>query len=226
MTLQTCELILFHKFLPAAIGRGIHSLDTHRIKACLLADTPLMQSAAVLADLSQPSAGNGYVTGGVICGVSPLSEYVGGEYSFRLSYVPSFTSSGTGYSFRGVAIYNDSAASKNVIGAGFLSTAGQVAITSVEQTGQTATITKTSHGLANGDIVVIDRLPYAWMNGTRTVGNVTANKFDITSLPTHEIAHHSVASGKLVKPAPITLAPGGTYTVSFLATGAFSITRT
>jgi hypothetical protein len=185
-----------------------------------------MQSAAVLADLSQPSAGNGYVTGGVICGVSPLSEYVGGEYSFRLSYVPSFTSSGTGYSFRGVAIYNDSAASKNAIGAGFLSTAGQVAITSVEQTGQTATITKTSHGLANGDIVVIDRLPYAWMNGTRTVSNVTANKFDITSLPTHEIAHHSVASGKLVKPAPITLAPGGTYTVSFLATGAFSITRT
>jgi hypothetical protein len=225
MTVSTCELILFHKFLPTAIGRRVHALDTDRIKVCLLADVPSMQSAALLSDLAQPAAGNGYVSGGVVAAVSPPAEYVGGEYSFFVTYVPSFAATGTGYSMKGIAFYNDTAPSKNLIGAAFLSAAGQVAITNVAQTGTTATLTSASHGLANGNVIVADRLPFAWMNGTRTVANVTANTFDITVSTSQTVTSQAVSTGKLIKPQAVTLTAGASYTASFSSTGAFSIIR-
>jgi hypothetical protein len=224
MSITTPDLILFHKFLPAAIGRRVHGLDVDRIKACLLASVPAMQTAAVLADLTQPATGNGYTSGGVICAVSPLAEYIGGEYSFRVTYVPPFSATGTGYSVIGICLYNDTAPSKNLIGAALLSTAGQVAITNAAQTGTTATLTKTAHGLANGDVVIIDRLPFPWMNGTRTVANVTTDTFDITASLSETVASQAVTSGKLLKPQAVTLAPGD-YSASFGSSGAFTLLR-
>jgi hypothetical protein len=218
------ELTLFHKFLPTTIGRGVHALDVHRIKACLLADVPSMQSAAILADLTQPPVGNGYVSGGVVCAVSPLAEYIGGEYSLRITYVPSFSVTGTGYSVKGLAFYNDTAPSKNLIGATFLSDAGHVAITNVAQTGTTATLTKAAHGLTNGSVIVIDRLPFAWMNGTRTVANVTTNTFDITVSVSQTVTSQAVSSGKLIKPQAVSLSVGA-YTASFGPSGAFNFLR-
>jgi hypothetical protein len=226
MNTSTPELILFHKFLPTTIGRGVHALDVHRIKACMLASVPSMQSAALLSDLTQPPAGNGYVSGGVVCAVSPLSEYVGGEYSWRITFVPSFPTTSTGYSAVGIAFYNDTAPSKNLIAAGFFSPIGPVAITNVSQTGTTATITKAAHGLANGNVVVLDRLPFPWMNGTRTVANVTTDTFDVTVSISETVAGQAVTSGKLIKPETATVTgDDGSYTASFGPNGAFTNIR-
>jgi len=226
MSVYTPELTLFHKFLPTAIGRGVHALDVHRIKACMLTSIPSVQSAAILADLTQPAAGNGYVSGGVVCGVSPLSEYIGGEYSFRVVFVPSFTVTGTGYSALGIAFYNDTAPSKNLIGASFFSAAGPVVITNVSQTGTTATIIKAAHGLADGNVIVIDRLPFPWMNGTRTVANVTTDTFDVTVSISQTVASQAVTSGKLIKPETATVTgDDGSYTASFGPNGAFTNIR-
>jgi hypothetical protein len=225
MSVSNCELILFHKFLPAAIGRGIHALNVHRLKACLITAVPSVQSAALLSDLTQPAAGNGYVSGGVICAVSEPAEYVGGEYYLSVTYAPSFTATGTGYSFLGLGLYNDTAPSKNLIATAFTSTGGQVAITHVAQSGLVVTLTKAAHGLSNGDKIVTDRLPFAWMNGTFTVANVTTDTFDIPVTMAATLATQAVASGKLIKPETITLAGGGTHTVSFDPSGVFIIRR-
>ena len=225
MSETTCEAILFHKFLPAAISRGVHALSVHRLKACLITAVPSMQSAATLSDLAQLPAGNGYVSGGVICAVSEPAEYVGGEYYLNITFVPSFAATGTGYSFVGAVLYNDTAPSKNLIAASFHSTVGQVAITNVAQTGTTATITKAAHGLSNGNVVVIDRLPFAWVNGTYTIAKVATDTFDITVGRSTTVTSQAVSSGKLIKPETFALAAGGSYTVSIDADGMFFINR-
>lgn len=225
MSVYLPELVLFHKFLPTAVGRGVHALDSHRIKACLLADVPSMQAAALLSDLTQPPAGNGYVTNGLICAVNPLPEYIGGEYSLRITYVPSFDVTGTGYTIKGLAFFNDTAPSKNLIGATFLSDAGNLPITNVAQTETTATLTSAGHGLTNGSVIVIDRLPFAWMNGTRTVANATTDTFDIAVSISETVTSQAVSSGKLIKPQAVALAPGAGYTASFGPNGAFNLRR-
>lgn len=51
---------------------------------------------------------------------------------------------------------------------------------SVTRTGTTATLTKTSHGLSNGDKVLIQGFSLAEFNGVFTVANSAANTFDYT----------------------------------------------
>lgn len=51
---------------------------------------------------------------------------------------------------------------------------------SVTRTGTTATLTKTSHGLANGDKVLIQGFSLEEFNGIFTVANSTTNTFDYT----------------------------------------------
>lgn len=51
---------------------------------------------------------------------------------------------------------------------------------SVTRSGTTATLTKTSHGLSNGDKVLIQGFSLAEFNGVFTVANSAANTFDYT----------------------------------------------
>lgn len=51
---------------------------------------------------------------------------------------------------------------------------------SVTRSGTTATLTKTSHGLSNGDTVLIEAFDLEEFNGVFTIGNVTSNTFDYT----------------------------------------------
>lgn len=51
---------------------------------------------------------------------------------------------------------------------------------SVTRSGTTATLTKTSHGLSNGDKVLIQGFSLAEFNGIFTVANAAANTFDYT----------------------------------------------
>jgi len=79
--------------------------------------------------------------------------------------------------------------------------------------------------MANGSVVVIDQLPFWWMNGTFTIANVTANTFDITVIHTATVAGQAVTTGKLIMPETVTVGPGGVYNVAFEpANGAFTLT--
>ena len=51
---------------------------------------------------------------------------------------------------------------------------------SATRSGTTATLTKTSHGLSNGDKVLIQGFSLEEFNGIFTVGNVATNTFDYT----------------------------------------------
>lgn len=220
---RNCNFIPFHAFVPAAFSRGIHALGTHTIKAALGTGVPLIQSHAVLADVLQVPQGNGYTTGGLTCSIAEPATWNGGTYQLNISFIPTFAATDAGYAFKSIVFYNNTAIAKNLIGCLFSSAAGQVAITNVEQSGLTATLTVPGHGLADTDIVVIDQLPQAWMNGTFAVGNITTNTFTITALKTATVAPTAVTTGKLIKPETVTLGAGGVYSVAFdSANGAFT----
>ena len=212
---RNCGFIPFHAFVPAAFSRGIHALGTHTVKAALGTGVPLIHSHSTLADVIQVPQGNGYTTGGLTCSITEPATWNGGTYRLNISFIPTFSATDAGYSFKSIVFYNNTAIAKNLIGCLFSSAAGQVAITNVQQSGLTATLTVAGHGLANGDVVVIDQLPKAWMNGTFTVANVTTNTFTITALNTATIASTAVTTGKLIKPETVTLGAGGAYSVAF-----------
>lgn len=213
MPTLACDPILFHDYHAAANGRGIHSLDTHTVKAALVTVVPVMQSNTVLADLTQVSAGGGYSSGGVTCTVTPPA-YVGGVYRLVVTAIPIWTGSGAGFSHRGLVFYNDSATNKNLIAAVFQSAAGQQSITNVSQSGTTATLTCAAHGFSNGDTVVINRLPFSRLNGTFTVAGAAANTFQITSPVSQTISSQPVTSGKVIRPEQVTTGAGATYTAT------------
>ena len=213
--IRNCDFIPFHAFVPAAFSRGVHALGVHSIKAALGSGVPLIQSDTVLPDIAQVPQGNGYTTGGLTCSVTEPTTWSGGTYQLNISFIPTFAATDAGYSFKSIVFYNNTAIAKNLIGCLFSSAAGQVAITNVQQSDLTATLTVAGHGLANGDVVVIDQLPKAWMNGTFTVANVTTNTFTITALKTATVASTAVTTGKLIKPETVTLGAGGVYSVAF-----------
>lgn len=233
---RTCGFIPFHAFVPAAFSRGIHALGTHTIKVALGTGVPLIQSNTVLPDIVQVPNGNGYTTGGVTIGVTEPAEWLGGTYHFNPSFIPSFSATGSGFAFKSVIFYNHSAIAKNLIACMFSSgpitatmaqanESGQARITNVSQADSTATLTIAGHTLANGDTVVIDELPDAWMNGTFVIAGVAANVFTITARKTATIASKPVTTGKLIRPETVTVGPGGVYNVAFdPAVGAFTAT--
>ncbi len=204
--------VFFHDFLPKAVGGGIHALDTATIKAAVVTAVPLLQTAAVLADLTQPS-GNGYTAGGVTCAVTPPT-HVGGIYRLMVTGIPNFTATGAGYSGLGIAFYNNTATSKNLIAAVFQSAAGALAITNVAQSGTTATITAAGHGFANGNTVVHDGLPFARLNGTLTVAGVTTNTYQVTSPISETIASQAVTTGKVIRPESFSVTPSAPFPIS------------
>ena len=222
---RTCGFIPFHAFVPAAMSRGIHALGVHVVKMALTANVPLIQSHTVLSDVTQVANGNGYTLGGVNVSVTEPAAWQGGTYQFNPSFIPTLSASGSGFAFKSLVFYNSTAIGKNLIGCLFSSSAGPVSITNVAQTSVTATITKAAHGMANGSGVVIDQLPFWWMNGTFTIANVTANTFDITVIHTATVAGQAVTTGKLIMPETVTVGPGGVYNVAFEpANGAFTLT--
>lgn len=213
MPTLTCEPILFHDFLPAANGRKIHGLDTDQVKAALVTTVPSMQSATVLADVTQVVSGNGYTTDGVVCTVVPPT-HTGGIYRLVITNIPGWTGSGSGFSHIGVVFFNNTATSKNLIAAAFQSTAGQLAVTNVAQSGTTATITALGHGFSAGDTVVHDRIPFARLNGTFTVSTPTTNTYQITAPVSATITSQAVTSGKVIRPEQVTTASGAPYTIT------------
>jgi hypothetical protein len=218
----TSEPVLFHDFLPAAIGRKVHGLDSDEVRIVLCSTVPVMQTDTLLAGLAQVANGNGYTTNGVTVAVTPPT-HLGGVYRLAQANVPTWTASGSGLSFRALVYLNWTATNKNLIQAAFESSQGFLAITNVAQTGTTATLTAAGHGWSNGDTVVSDALQFPRLNGTFTVSGVTTNTVNITAPVSATIASQAVTTGRVIRPSLITRATGETYAVSAGASGALAV---
>lgn len=95
--------------------KGVHQLHAagHTLKCYLSNDTPSASADAVKADLAEISAGNGYTAGGHDT-QNDLSESSGTASCTGVDIV--ITASGAVGPFRYVVLYNDTAASDNLIG--------------------------------------------------------------------------------------------------------------
>lgn len=103
---------LFNSFVEAA-AEGVHNLASDTLKV-VLTDTAPSTSNTVLADITQIAAGNGYTTGGVTATVDSSSQ-TGGVYALVLSNVTWTASGGDIATHRYAVLYNDTAASDELI---------------------------------------------------------------------------------------------------------------
>jgi hypothetical protein len=103
---------IFNAF-PEAAAEGVHNLASNTLKVALTNTAPLT-SAAVFADITEIAAGNGYVAGGVTAAVDSSSQ-TGGVYTLILSGVSWTAAGGDIAANRYAVLYNDTAASKNLI---------------------------------------------------------------------------------------------------------------
>lgn len=103
---------LFNCFVEDA-AEGKHNLASNTLKVMLTNTAPLA-SNTVYTDITQIAAGNGYTTGGVTATVTSSSQ-TAGVYSLVLSGVSWTASGGDIATHRYAVLYNDTAASKNLI---------------------------------------------------------------------------------------------------------------
>lgn len=223
MSTVSTEPVVFHDYYPAANGRGLHALDTHQVRAILTSSVPVMQSNAVLANLSEVATGGGYTAGGVVCTVTPPASYPGGVYRLAITNIPQWTASGSGFSFYSLVLVNWTATAKNLIEATFESTQGYVPITNVSQSGTTATLTIAGHGWSNGNTIVTDAVKFPQMNGTFTISGVTTDTVSITVATSATIASTALTLARAIRPGLNTLTAGQTYQASAGSGGALAI---
>lgn len=103
----------FHAF-AADLAAGVHNLKTgtsHVLKVMLTNTAPVAASAAVKADLTEISAGNGYTAGGNACSVSSGAQS-SGTFKLVLGDPATWTASGGSIGpFRYAVLYNDTPSS-------------------------------------------------------------------------------------------------------------------
>jgi hypothetical protein len=106
----------FNKFqdFVEQLGKAVHDLDgTHTLKV-MLCNTAPVATNSVKADLTEISAGNGYSAGGTA--TTPTWSESSGTAKLVCSDVVFTASGGTIGPFRYAVLYNDTAASDNLIG--------------------------------------------------------------------------------------------------------------
>jgi hypothetical protein len=94
--------------------RGIHDFDAHTFKVYLTNAAPSASLDALKADLAEITAGNGYTAGGNATTIT-LAEVTGTTTVSGTEVV--FTATGAVGPFQYAVLYNDTAASKNLVGA-------------------------------------------------------------------------------------------------------------
>lgn len=107
----------FNKFnaFVLEIAKGTHNLNTNTLKVLLTNSAPLATNA-VKADLTEIAAGNGYTAGGNTAAFVSGNQ-TSGTYKLILSDPATWTATGGPIGpFRYAVLYNDTAASKNLIG--------------------------------------------------------------------------------------------------------------
>lgn len=105
----------YTKFLDFTeqFAKGVHDFDTHTFKLMLTNSAPV-NTNTVKSDLTEISAGNGYTAGGTALGSVTVTE-TGGVTTFDAADVTFTASGGSMATFRYVVLYNDTAASDNLI---------------------------------------------------------------------------------------------------------------
>lgn len=107
----------FNKFYPfvEALAEKVHDLGSDTLKV-MLTNTAPSATNSVKTDITEISAGNGYTAGGNTASVSSSSQ-TSGTYKLVLADPSTWTASGGSIGpFRYAVLYNDTAASKNLIG--------------------------------------------------------------------------------------------------------------
>jgi hypothetical protein len=107
----------FNKFNPfvEAIAEKVHNLGSDTLKV-MLTNTLPVNTNSVKTDITEISAGNGYTAGGNTA-TQTSSSQTSGTYTLVLADPASWTASGGSIAtFRYAVLYNDTAASKNLIG--------------------------------------------------------------------------------------------------------------
>ena len=107
----------FNKFYPfvEAIAEKVHNLGSDTLKV-MLTNTLPVNTNSVKTDITEITAGNGYTAGGNTA-TQTSSSQSSGLYKLVLADPAAFTASGGSMAtFRYVVLYNDTAASKNLIG--------------------------------------------------------------------------------------------------------------
>lgn len=107
----------FNKFNPfiLELAKGTHNLNSNTLKV-LLTNTAPAAANAVKTDIVEIAAGNGYTAGGNVAAFVSGNQ-VSGVYKLIVADPAAFVASGgTIGPFRYAVLYNDTAASKNLIG--------------------------------------------------------------------------------------------------------------
>jgi hypothetical protein len=99
---------------PEAAAEGIHNLASNTLKVALTNTAPSQSANTVLTDITQIAAGFGYLAGGVTATVTSSSQ-TAGVYTLILSAITWTASGGDIAANRYAVLYNDTAASKNLI---------------------------------------------------------------------------------------------------------------
>lgn len=132
---------LFNSFAGKE-GDGTIDLDTHTFK-CALTNVAPVATNTVLADITQIAAGNGYSTGGVTLTGVVYTEPSAGVWSWDSDNIVITASGGTMATFRYLVIYDDTAASDDLVG---YYDAGSQSL--VDGTSMTLTVNANGHILA------------------------------------------------------------------------------
>lgn len=109
-------MAVFVKFNPfvEALAEGKHNLGTNTLKV-VLSNTAPSATNAVKADITEITPGSGYVAGGSALTVTSSAQ-TGGVYKLIANDVVFTASGGSIGPFRYAVLYNDTAASKDLIG--------------------------------------------------------------------------------------------------------------
>lgn len=94
------------------LAEGIHDWDAHTFKV-MLTNTAPVATNSVKADLTEISAGNGYTAGGTATTITTSES--SGTMTVQGTQVVFTASGGTMASFRYAVLYNDTAASDNLV---------------------------------------------------------------------------------------------------------------
>jgi hypothetical protein len=109
-------MAVFFKFqdFSEQLIRGIHDFDAHTFKVYLSNAAPSTSLDAIKTDLAEITAGNGYTAGGNATTIT-VAEVTGTTTVSGTEVV--FTATGAVGPFQYAVLYNDTSASKNLVGA-------------------------------------------------------------------------------------------------------------
>ena len=111
--MATLTAVKYYCF-PEDLAHGVHNLGSDVLKMALTNTAPTVATDDEFVDISEISAGDGYIAGGETVTIASSSQS-SGTYSLVGSGTVGWTSTGTIGPFHYIAFYNSSAANDELI---------------------------------------------------------------------------------------------------------------